>query len=509
MDMKETISFTNNEDTQKLYNYIYQGCNILRGPIYPEDYKTYIFPLLFYKRLCDEYSRELESALQDSDGDMLYASFPENHRFQIPEGSHWDDIRVKSENIGHAIQNAFREIEKANPRNLYTIFSDFDDAKWSNKERLTDERLKNLVEHFSSVNLDDAHCGVDVLGHAYEYLIKKFADITNKKAGEFYTPRPVVSLLVRILDPKPGDTVYDPACGTGGMLIEARNHIQHQSDETACLGKIFGQEKNLTTSAIARMNLHLHGAEDFYIFRGDTLRHPAFIAHDKLRTFDCVISNPPFSLENWGDDIWESDPFGRNFLGVPPNSSGDFAWIEHMIKSMKHRTGRMAVVLPQGVLFRSAKEGKIRQALLETDLLDMVIGLGPNLFYGTGLSACILVLRMTKQEHHKGKVQFVDASAIYKKGRAQNELIFEHIDQIYELATEYKSVEGYSRLVDLEEIKQNDYNLNISRYIEPIAIDEGITLAQAILNLKQSLSEANSAEEKLKRLLQQEGLLDG
>ena len=502
-------SFTNNEDTQKLYNYIYQGCNILRGPIYPEEYKTYIFPLLFYKRLCDEYTRELNDALEIADGDIQYALFPEFHRFQIPEGSHWDDIRAKTENIGHAIQTAFRNIEKANPKNLFTIFSDFDDAKWSNKERLSDERLKNLVEHFSSINLDDAHCAVDVLGHAYEYLIKKFADITNKKAGEFYTPRPVVSLLVRILDPKPGETVYDPACGTGGMLIESRHHIQDQSDENACLGKIFGQEKNLTTSAIARMNLYLHGADDFFIMRGDTLRNPAFISNDKLRTFDCVISNPPFSLENWGDDIWENDQYGRNFLGVPPSSSGDFAWIEQMIKSMKPQTGRIAVVLPQGVLFRSAKEGKIRQALLETDLLDTVIGLGPNLFYGTGLSACILILRTNKPEEHKGKVLFVDAASIYKKGRAQNELLMEQVEQIYELATEHKDVEGYCRLVSIDKIKENDFNLNIPRYVEPIVIDESITLPEAITNLKHSLHEADVAEKHLKELLIREGLLNG
>ena len=507
--LKKTISFANNEDTQKLYNYIYQGCNILRGPIYPEDYKTYIFPLLFYKRLCDEYSREVNNALELSDGDMQYALFPENHRFIIPEGSHWDDIRAKSENIGHSIQVAFREIEKANPKNLFTIFSDFDDAKWSNKERLSDERLKNLFEHFSAVNLDDANCGLDVLGHAYEYLIKKFADITNKKAGEFYTPRSIVTLLVRILDPRPGETVYDPACGTGGMLIEARTHIQDRSDDRACLRRIFGQEKNLTTSAIARMNLYLHGADDFFIYRGDTLRRPAFVSNDRLRTFDCVISNPPFSLENWGEDIWGSDQYGRNFLGVPPASSGDFAWIEHMIKSMKYRTGRMAVVLPQGVLFRAGKEGKIRKALLDTDMLDTVIGLGPNLFYGTGLSACILILRMNKLPSQKGKVLFVNASSIYKRGRAQNELLPEHVDRICELATEYKDVAGFSCVVTTEDIGKNGDNLNISRYIESVSNDTEILLSQALANLKQSLKAVGDAEEHLKKLLIQEGLLNG
>ncbi len=504
--MSKQISFVSNDDTQKLFNYIYQGCNILRGPIYPEEYKTYIFPLLFYKRLCDEYSRELNEALMDSNGDLQYALFPENHRFQIPEGSHWDDVRSKTENIGFAIQNAFRQIEKANPRNLFTIFNDFDDAKWSNKDRLSDERLKDLLEHFSALNLDDAHCTNDVLGHAYEYLIKKFADITNKKAGEFYTPRPIVKLLVRIIDPKPGETVYDPACGTGGMLIEARNHI---NDDFACLRRIFGQEKNLTTSAIARMNLYLHGAEDFSIFRGDTLRKPAFITKDKLRTFDCVISNPPFSLKNWGDDIWENDQYGRNFLGIPPTASGDFAWIEHMIKSLKPRTGRIAVVLPQGVLFRAAKEEMIRRQLLDLDILDTIIGLGPNLFYGAGLSACIMILRSYKTLNKRNKVLFVDASSIYKKGRAQNELLDEHVDRIYDLVIECKDVDGLARLVTMEEILSNDCNLNIPRYLEPIYEETEITLNEALNNLKESMEAAYSAEIELKNLMIKEGLLNG
>lgn len=504
--MAKGINFVNNEDTQKLYNYIYQGCNILRGPIYPEEYKTYIFPLLFYKRLCDEYTREINAELEESDGDMHYALFPENHRFIVPVGSHWNDIRAKAENIGYAIQTAFRDVEKANPRNLISIFNDFDDAKWSNKERLSDDRLKDLLEHFSALNLDDAHCTNDVLGHAYEYLIKKFADLTNKKAGEFYTPRPIVSLMVRILDPKPGETVYDPACGTGGMLIESRKHID---DDNSCLGKIFGQEKNLTTSAIARMNLYLHGADDFYIYRGDTLRNPAFLSRDQLRIFDCVLSNPPFSLKNWGEEVWTSDRYGRDFLGVPPASSGDFAWIEHMVKSMKPKTGRIAVVLPQGVLFRAAKEKKMRRALLKIDLLDTVIGLGPNLFYGTGLSACILILRASKPAARKHKIFFLDASTIYKKGRAQNELLDEHVDHIYELATDYKDVQGYCRLVSTEEIIGNDYNLNIPRYVEPVVEEETITLDEALVNLKQSYEEAYQAENHLKELLKKEGLLNG
>ena len=290
------------------------------------------------------------------------------------------------------------------------------------------------------------------------------------------------------------------------MLIEARNHI---NDDFACLRRIFGQEKNLTTSAIARMNLYLHGAEDFSIFRGDTLRKPAFITKDKLRTFDCVISNPPFSLENWGDDIWENDQYGRNFLGVPPASSGDFAWIEHMIKSMKPRTGRIAVVLPQGVLFRAAKEEKIRRQLLDLDILDTIVGLGPNLFYGAGLSACIMILRSYKPLNKRNKVLFVDASSIYKKGRAQNELLDEHVDRIYELVTDYKDVDGLARIVPVDEILSNNCNLNISRYVEPVYEETKTTLQEALNNLKASMEAAHFTENELKKLMIKEGLLNG
>jgi len=313
---------------------------------------------------------------------------------------------------------------------------------------------------------------------------------------------------VRIIDPQPGETVYDPACGTGGMLIEARRHIHHKSDETACLGRIYGQEKNLSTSAIARMNLYLHGANDFFIQRGDTLRKPAYIFRDKLRTFDCVISNPPFSLENWGNEAWESDKYGRNFLGTPPSSSGDFAWIEHMIKSMNPLKGRIAVVLPQGVLFRAGQEGKIRESLLELDLLDTIIGLAPNLFYGTGLSACILILKAKKLPERKGKIMFVDASSIYKRGRAHNEMLVDHVEYIYELATGNDDVKGFARLVSLNEIKSNNCNLNISRYVEIVQEENMLSLTEALKNLKNSVAEAYIAENHLRDLLNREGLLD-
>lgn len=496
---------SSNLDTESLAGQLWGAANILRGPVDAADFKTYIFPLLFFKRLSDVFDEEYSLALKESDGDVEFAQFPENHRFQIPEGCHWKDVRAKSANIGHALQTAMRCIEQANPETLHGIFSD---AQWTNKERLSDALLKDLIEHFSSLNLGNEHCKADILGQAYEYLIKKFADLTNKKAGEFYTPRSVVSLMVRILAPKAGETIYDPACGTGGMLLEALHYVKEQGgNENLMLGKLYGQEKNLTTSSIARMNLFLHGAEDFHIERGDTLRVPAFYSGDSLATFDCVIANPPFSLEKWGDELWINDPYGRNFAGLPPAKSGDYAWVQHMIKSMARKTGRMAVVVPHGVLFRMSQEGQIRRKLLEMDILEAVIGLGQNIFYGTGLAPCVLVFRECKQKDRRQKVLFIDASKEFKTGRAQNELLPEHVENIYRWYENYQDVEGVCRVSTLDEIRANDFNLNIPRYVEPVIEEESMTIEQAIANLKESLQAAYAAEDNLMRLLSEAGLL--
>lgn len=493
-------------ELNQLSSHLWESANILRGPVDAADFKTYIFPLLFFKRTSDVYDEELAEALKASDGDRQYALFPENHRFQIPDGCHWEDVRSRTTNVGKALQQAMREIEKANPDTLYGIFGD---AQWTNKERLSDALLCDLIEHFSKLPLGNSAARGDLLGQSYEYLIKKFADATNKKAGEFYTPRSVVNLMVRILGPREGETIYDPACGTGGMLIEAIQHVKDAGGNVRTLwGKLFGQEKNLTTSSIARMNCYLHGVEDFQIVRGDTLRQPAFHTGDSLSHFDCVIANPPFSLEKWGDDVWTSDPYGRNFAGMPPKKSGDFAWVQHMIKSMAPKSGRMAVVLPHGALFRMGAEGKIRQKLLGMDILDAVIGLGQNLFYGTGLAACILVFRQKKPVKHRKKVLIIDASREFKKGRAQNELLPEHVDRIYDWYAAHEDVEGVARLVALDEIKENDWNLNIPRYIEPVIEEETVTVADAIGNLKSSLEAAYAAEDRLQTLLSESGLLN-
>jgi type I restriction enzyme M protein len=401
-----------------------------------------------------------------------------------------------------------REIERANPDTLYRVFGA---ADWGNRQMLTDEILKDLVEGLSEVSLGNIAVSSDILGDAYEYLIGKFADITKrKKAGEFYTPRSVVRMMVDILDPKEGESIYDPACGTGGMLLGAIEHVERAGgDPRTFFGRIFGQEKNLTSSSIARMNLVLHGIEDFQIVREDTLRSPAFTDSSTggLATFDCVIANPPFSLKEWGREVWEADAWGRAFFGLPPESYGDYAWVQHMVASMAAGTGRMAVVLPQGALFRKAAEGRIRRALLERDLVEAVIGLAPNVFYGTGLAPAVVIFRRSKPAKRKDKVLVIDGSVLYRKGRAQNFLDPVHAEQIVAWVQAFEDVEDHAKVVGLDDIKAEDWTLNISRYVLPPIGEEIPPLPEAVAAFKQALAEVRAAEEKLRETLTEGGWL--
>lgn len=480
----------------QLEQYLSKAAWILKGPVDASDFKVYIFPLLFFKRISDVYDEEFALAMAESDGDTEYASLPEFHRFVIPEGCHWKTVRETTDNVGLAIEKALRGIEQANQQYLYGIFGD---AQWSNKSKLSDRLLIDLIEHFSQYELSNSNVEADILGNAYEYLIKHFADLTNKKAGEFYTPRSIVRLLGLILDPKASESVYDPACGTGGMLLECVDHLREKEEDYRTL-KLFGQEKNLTSSAIARMNMFLHGMEDFKIVREDTLRNPAFFTSDGLQKFDCVIANPPFSLKDWGADNWTNDPYGRNIAGVPPKGNGDMAWVQHMISSMNDK-GRMTVVLPHGVLFRKASEQRIRKALLEMDLLEAVIGLGPNIFYGTQLAACVLVFKKQKETNKQNKILFIDASDQIRVGRAQNFLEKEHVQQIFDWYRNFQDVENYVKVVDIEQIKENDYNLNIPLYIDKIIEDNLPSVEEAMEQLKSAWEESVRAEEKFQKLL--------
>lgn len=489
----------------ELAQYLAGAADTLRGSIDQADFKAYIFPLMFFKRINDVYLEEFAQALDESGGDHEFAAFAENHRFAIPQGNLWSDVREKTENVGTALQTTFREIERANPETLYGIFGN---ANWTNKDKLPDRKLADLIEHFSTKTLSNANVAPDVFGNAYEYLIKRFADQSNKKAGEYYTPRSVVGLLVNILDPQEGESVYDPACGTGGMLIEVIEHVKGAGGNAKTLwGKLYGQEKVLATSAIARMNLLLHGVEDFKIVREDTLRNPAFYTGNHLAQFDCVVANPPFSLKAWGHVQWASDSWGRNQLGgVPPNGYADWAWVQHMLTSANPKSGRVAVVLPQGALFRQGAEARIRAHFLKADKVEAVIGLAPNLFYGTGLAACVLIMRQQKPADRKGRVLFINGEDLMKKGRNQNTLEPEHADALIKAYAGFVDVDSRARVATLDEIVANDFNLNIPLYVAPADTGEKITLATALANLETAHAKAAETRAALEAELAKWGL---
>lgn len=503
-DIKNAEMSVEETSSQKLFNFLYEDCNILRGPINQDEYKSYVTPILFFKRLSDVYDEEHEKALKESGGDEEYASFDENYSFVIPKGCHWNDVRNVTQNVGQAIVKAMSGIERANPDYLSGVFSSFDDANWTDKNKLNDERLKNLIEHMSELKVGNNNYSADVMGDAYEYLIKKFADLSKKNAGEFYTPRTVVKLMVMLLDPQAGDTVYDPACGTGGMLIEA---IRHIDNDHMTYGKIYGQEKNLSTSAIARMNLFLHGAREFKIVQGDTLVDPSFTEGNHLKTFDCVLANPPFSLKHWGAAAFEHDKYGRNIWGSPSNSNADFAWLQHMVASMDKKHGRVAVVLPQGVLFRTGKDGKMRKKLVDSDLLEAVITLKGGIFYGAGVSACILFLKREKSKNHIGRFCMIDASEIYTPQRAQNYMSEDDIAEVYKLYTDYQDVIERCKIVTLKDIKDKGYTLSTNVYIEkkPVPITPPSVVRDRYYA---SYKRAMEYEKRLRELLKEGGYID-
>lgn len=445
---------------QELESYLWGAAVLLRGLIDAGDYKQFIFPLLFYKRISDVWDEEYEAALSDSDGDLSYAQFSENHRFQIPEGAHWKDVRQIPKNVGAALQKAMRAIETANPEMLDGIFGD---APWTNRERLPDETLKNLIEHFSTQTLSVANVPEDELGNAYEYLIKKFADDSGHTAAEFYTNRTVVHLMTQLLAPQPGESIYDPTCGTGGMLISALDQVKRSGGEYRTL-KLYGQERNLMTSSIARMNLFLHGVEDFEIIRGDTLASPKHLKGDKLRPFDVILANPPYSIKQWNREAWSSDSWGRNFLGTPPQGRADYAFQQHILASLTTK-GRCAVLWPHGVLFRN-EEQAMRTKMIEQDWVEAVIGLGPNLFYNSPMESCIVICNRKKAASRRGKVIFIDAVNEVTRERAQSFLKPEHQQRILNAYQAFADVPGFAKVATVAEIGINAGSLSIPLYVK-------------------------------------------
>jgi len=446
---------------QELESYLWQAANILRGVIDASEYKSIIFPLMFFKRISDAYDEEYEKTLKESSGDNEYASYPEQHEFQIPQDCHWKDIRQVTKEVGHTIKISMDNVERANPDKLMGIFGD---TNWTNKERLSDSILINLIEHFSTVNLSIKNVPQDEFGTAYEFLIKKFADDSGHTAAEFYTNRTVVRLMALILDPKPGESIYDPTCGSGGMLLNSALLVMEKGLEHRGL-KLYGQEINLITSNIARMNMFIHGFSEFYIVRGDTLKHPAFVENDRLKKFNIVIANPPYSISKWNQELWKHDPFGRNKYGVPPKGNADYAFFQHIICSMNESNGRCGILYPNGILERDAEQ-TMRSKIVEEDLIECIVGLGKDLFYNSSMESCLVFCKTNKEKCKRSKILFIDAKNEITREQTKSFLEPQHIKKIHDVYKNFETIEGFAKIVDLDEVRKNDYNLNLRLYVE-------------------------------------------
>lgn len=489
--------------TQKqLEDYLWGAANILRGIIDAADFKQYIFPLLFFKRISDLWEEEYQLALKESGNDLSYAEFAENHRFQIPKGCHWEDVRNKTVDVGVALQKALNEIEKANFEMLHDVFGD---AQWTNKRRMSDEKMLDLIEHFSKMNLSIANVPHDIMGAGYEYLIKKFADDSGHTAAEFYTNRTVVKLMTQITDPEPGESIYDPTCGSGGILLSSALHVKEQGKEYRTL-KLYGQELNLITSAIARINMFMHNVDEFLIVQGDTLDNPQILENDELKQFDVIMANPPYSVKKWNRDKWMNDPFGRNIWGTPPQGCADYAFQQHIMSSLNPETGRCVVLWPHGVLFRDA-ESEIRKRMIEEDYVDAVIGLGKNLFYNSSMESCLLVCRMKKPPERKGKIIFIDAKEEIRIERSTAYLKDDNIKKIADTFHNFEDVESFAKVMtNIEVLTDNNGNLSIQLYVKSLGTDQEYKLADLIGMVKKRQLDINKNLESLFEQLQNIGI---
>lgn len=471
MIMAETKEYTTEPrrlTLDEIKQFLWGAAVRLRGQIDAAGYKEYIFPLLFFKRISDVYDEQYDGYV--AEGGTEYAnSQVEDFAIRIPDKAHWRDVRAVTENVGQRLVEAFIAIEQANPGihtdgrivgGLEGIFGPKD--IWTNKNKMPDHIITSLIEDFSQHNLSLASCPADEMGQAYEYLIGKFADDAGNTAQEFYTNRTVVTLMAEILKPQPGESIYDPTCGSGGMLVKCLDYLREKGQPWQSV-KVFGQEINALTSSIARMNLYLNGVEDFSIVREDTLKNPAFVDGSHLRTFDVVLANPPYSIKAWDRDAFANDKWGRNFLGTPPQGRADYAFLQHIIASMNPKSGRCAILFPHGVLFRK-EEKDMRESLIKSDKIEAVIGLGPNLFYNSPMEACIIICNNNKPENRRGKILMINAVNEVVRKNAESYLEESHINRILQAFNGDAEIEGFSSLVSNEVIIEKNSDLTISLY---------------------------------------------
>lgn len=454
---------------QQLESYLWGAAVLLRGQIDASGYKEYIFPLMFFKRVSDVYDEQYKRYLEESDGDEDYARSQE-YDIIVQEGAHWNDVRKVTENVGQALVDAFRQIEEANPPKeingrmvggLTGIFGD--KSGWTNKNKMPDRIILSLIEHFSTQTLSLENCPADEMGLGYEYLIGQFANDAGHTAQEFYTNRTVVTLMAEILQPKPDESIYDPTCGSGGMLIKSLTYLKDHGKEWRGV-QVYGQEVNNLTAAIARMNLYLHGIVDFSIANADTLREPAFTRGDRLQQFDVVLANPPYSIKNWDRAAFQHDAYGRNILGTPPQGRADYAFFQHILASMDKQTGRCAILFPHGVLFRD-EEKEMRQKLVEMDKIECIIGMGANLFFNSPMEASIVICRSQKADARKGKILFINAIKEVVRKNGESYLEDAHIEKIVSAYNNDEDVPFFSKWVRNEDIQ--DASLNIVQYVQP------------------------------------------
>ena len=491
-----------------LKSFLWGAATRLRGQIDAAGYKEYIFPLLFFKRISDVYDEQFDGFVCEG-GEEFAEMKAQELAIRIPDGAHWRDVREVTENVGQRLVEAFIAIEQANPGEeadgriiggLDGIFGPKDG--WTNKAKMPDHIITSLIEDFSRYNLSLAACPADEMGQAYEYLVGKFADDAGNTAQEFYTNRTVVTLMAEILQPKPDESIYDPTCGSGGMLVKCLDFLRQKGQPWQGV-KVFGQEINALTSAIARMNLYLNGVEDFSIVREDTLAHPAFVDGSRLRKFDIVLANPPYSISEWDRTSFENDKWGRNMWGAPPQGRADYAFIQHIVASMNDKTGRCAILLPHGILFRN-EESAVRQGLIESDKIEAVIGLGPNLFYNAPMEACVLICNNRKPEEYKNKIIFINAKYDVTRKNGESYLEDTHISKIINAYHSEEDIENFKRLVDLQEVEKNRYDLSIQKYvyISEITKSDNISFDSALTNWKQSHQEMTASIDNLIGMLQ-------
>lgn len=478
----------------------------LRGQIDATGYKEYIFPLLFFKRISDVYDEQYSGYV--AEGGTEYAnSQVEDFAIRIPNNAHWSDVRAVTENVGQRLVEAFIAIEQANPGvrtdgrivgGLEGIFGPKD--IWTNKNKMPDHIITSLIEDFSRYNLSIAACPADEMGQAYEYLIGKFADDAGNTAQEFYTNRTVVTLMAEILKPQPGESIYDPTCGSGGMLVKCLDYLREKGQEWKGV-KVFGQEINALTSSIARMNLYLNGVEDFSIVREDTLKNPAFVDGAQLRTFDVVLANPPYSIKAWDRDAFANDKWGRNFLGTPPQGYADYAFIQHIIASMHPKTGRCAILLPHGILNRIVEE-QIRKNWIETDSLETIISIGKNLFFNSPMEACVIICNKNKADQKRGKVQFINARDWTVKDSSGTYLSREHIRDVLSLYDKYKDEEGRCAIINNEVLlQQREYALTVGMFVSN-TLSEDYDINESIKEWKRQSKNLSESINKLAKSFQ-------